>query len=264
MAFFTRNSITALMFAGVFGLAWSTATEVSADSKNEVSADSKKKNHVRDCDMTGDCRIDYIYEVWVQDHQDHDLDVEGALGYKCADIYGKALNNPADRTRAMICADPNLARQARIIQRIITKRQWEYSFFRKDIGDEEARVGLKRMRDKQENFLKALASCDGNRNCILDLQRFRICELTACYVTTEGDAVEKYWKEQKAQMANRPYEPRTLANDSSDAIQDWGDQSVASDDASDQQSQMPDYAGDSDDASDQQSEMPDYAGHSAE
>ena len=139
-----------------------------------------------------------LYAPWAKDMRDHDWDIAGAYiekkgetekGVTCADVLSHPANTPAARSMAMICADPNLARQARLIQRTINTRQWQYAAYVEDgtLSRETAQKGLEMLKRKHAGFLEALKQCDGNRNCILDAQRYRLCELDACIEKTDDE-----------------------------------------------------------------------------
>jgi len=131
-----------------------------------------------------------LYSLWAKDKLDRDYDIAGAYGIKCSEVLAKPLRTAADHSMAMICADPNLSRQARIIQRQINLRQKQYADFSGNMGDDQAQHALNVMKTKHGSFLKRLAECDGNRNCILDLQRYRLCELGMCTENTDINIIQ--------------------------------------------------------------------------
>jgi len=145
-----------------------------------------------------------LYGVWVKDIVDNDNDIVGVYNVSCADVAKSTQSNAGARSLAMICADPNLARQARIIQRLINLRQRQYAQVA-NLTDEESKKALKLLGDRHQKFLEELQKCDGNRNCILHVQRVRLCMLGTCLEGTEkklDDAISAYMEERRRQLGN--------------------------------------------------------------
>ncbi len=126
-----------------------------------------------------------LFGVWVKDVLDKDNDIVGVYNVSCADVLKSPQSDAGARSLAMICADPNLARQARIIQRLINLRQRQYAQVVNFTGEEDSKKAIKLLGDRHQKFLEELQKCDGNRNCILHVQRVRLCMLGACLEGTE-------------------------------------------------------------------------------